>query len=77
MDYWHKAWACPFFKWDDVQSVGCEGGKLRFPDKESAVAYMDTYCAGTGCAWEQCSVAASLLNYYDRKEDTDHEQCER
>ena len=39
--------------------------------------HMDAYCAGTGCAWEQCSVAASLLNYYDRKEDTDHEQCER
>lgn len=75
MDYWHKAWTCPFFKWDDVQSVGCEGGKLRFPDKESAVEYMDAYCAGA--AWEQCSVAASLLNYYDRKEDNDHEQRER
>lgn len=77
MDYWHKAWTCPFFKWDDVQNVGCEGGKLRFKDRKSAVAYMDAYCAGTGHAWEQCSVAASLLNYYDRKEDTDHEQYER
>lgn len=71
MDYWHKAWRCPFFKWDDVQSVGCEGGKLRFADKESAVEYMDTFCAGPGCAWQQCSVAASLLKYYDRMNDTE------
>lgn len=73
MDYWHKAWTCPFFKWDDQKSIGCEGGKLQFHDKESAVEYMDRYCAGTTCSWERCSVAASLLNYYDRKEDTDHE----
>lgn len=77
MDYWHKVWTCPFFKWDDQQSIGCEGGKLRFYDKESAVEYMDKYCAGTACSWEQCTVAASLLKFYDRKEDNDHEQCER
>lgn len=42
MDYWHKAWICPFFRWDDVQMVSCEGGsKLRFPDRESAMQYMD------------------------------------
>ena len=70
MDYWHKAWTCPFFKWDDQKSVGCEGGKLIFHDKESAVEYMDKYCAGNGCSWERCSVAASLLKYYDRKEET-------
>lgn len=70
MDYWHKVWVCPFFKWDDVQSIGCEGGKLRFYDKDSAVEYMDAYCAGTSCSWEQCSVAASLLKFYDRKENT-------
>ena len=77
MDYWHKKWACPFFKWDDQQSIGCEGGKLRFHDKESAMQYMDTYCAGPGRSWEQCTVATALLEYYDRKEDNDHEQCER
>lgn len=69
MDYWHKAWTCPFFKWDDMKSVGCEGGKLCFHDKESAVEYMDKYCAGTGHSWERCSVAASLLKYYDRKDE--------
>ena len=73
MDYWHKAWTCPFFKWDDQKNVGCEGGKLCFHDKASAVEYMDKYCAGTCNSWKRCSVAASLLNYYDRKEDSDHE----
>ena len=73
MDYWHKVWVCPFFKWDDVQSIGCEGGKLRFYDKDSAVEYMDAYCAGTACSWRRCSIAAALLKFYDRKEDTDHE----
>ena len=72
MDYWHKAWTCPFFTWDDKKSVGCEGGKLRFPDKESAVQYMDTYCASP-MGWKKCTVAASLLKYYDRKEENDHE----
>ena len=72
MDYWHKAWTCPFFKWDDKQSVGCEGGKLRFHDKESAVEYMDAYCASPTC-WKKCTVAAALLKYYDRKEENDHE----
>ena len=66
MDYWHKAWTCPFFTWDEMLTVGCEGGKLRFPDKESAVAYMDAHCAGD---WKRCSVASSLLKYYDRKDD--------
>lgn len=68
MDYWHKAWTCPFFKWDDTKIVGCEGGKLRFPDKESAVAYMDKHCAHAENGWKECSVAASLLAYYDRLE---------
>ena len=68
MDYWHRAWTCPFFKWDKQQLVGCEGGKLCFPDKESAIAYMDTYCAHDENGWKKCSVAASLLEYYDRLE---------
>lgn len=74
MDYWHKAWTCPFFKWDDQKCVGCEGGKLLFADKESAVEYMDAYCASQEHAWKNCSIAASLLKYYDRKDETDHEQ---
>ena len=66
MDYWHKAWTCPFFRWDEQTVVGCEGGKLRFPDKESAVEYMDAFCASQTCDWKKCSVAAALLKYYDR-----------
>ena len=66
MDYWHKKWACPFFKWDERLCVGCEGGKLRFADTEHALAYMDAHCANMP-GWEQCSVAVSLLQYYDRQ----------
>ena len=72
MDYWHKAWTCPFFKWDDQKSVGCEGGKLRFPDKQSAVEYMDGYCASPTC-WGKCTVATSLLNFYERQGEKTHE----
>lgn len=72
-DYWHKAWSCPFFGWSKEQEVRCEGGvQLPFPDQETAVEYMNHYCAGRGGEWRKCSIASSLLRYYDRK-DTDDE----
>lgn len=66
VDYWHKRWQCPFFRWDERLVVGCEGGKLRFPDKAAALAYMEQHCATQG--WKQCSVAIALLAYYEREE---------
>lgn len=46
MDYWHKKWACPFFRWDEKCCIGCEGGKLRFREAQSAQTYMDAYTFG-------------------------------
>lgn len=68
MDYWHKAWQCPYFRWDDRLVVGCEGGKLHFADKQSAVEYMGCFCAHK-TEWKRCSIAANLTKYYDRREN--------
>lgn len=74
-DYWHKAWACPFYAWSDKLRVSCEGGgTLAFPDAETAVEYMDAYCACGDNGWRQCTIAASLLRYYGRKDEKDREK---
>lgn len=68
-DYWHKAWSCPFYAWSDRQRVMCEGGvAIKFPDVKAAVEYMDAYCACGENGWRKCTIAACLLEYYDRKE---------
>lgn len=63
--YSHKNWCCPFFTWDERLAFHCEGGKLEFPDWESRAAYADAYCAHVK-DWKSCTVAASLLAFYDR-----------
>ena len=65
--YSNKTFACPFFKWDEKLAVHCEGGRVTFPDKEAALEYIDRYC-GSPAGWRSCSVAASLLKYYERKD---------
>ena len=45
-----------------------EGGRMEFPDRKAATEYADRYCAAQS-GWKACSVAASLLRYYERKED--------
>ena len=45
---------------------------MEFPDRKAATEYADRYCADLN-GWKECSVAASLLRYYERKED----QCEK
>ncbi len=63
--YTHRTWTCPFFKWDEKYKVHCEGARLVFPDKETEWEYTGSYCAGKN-GWKNCSVAESLLKYYDR-----------
>lgn len=41
---------------------------MEFPDRKAATEYADRYCAAQS-GWKACSVAASLLRYYERKED--------
>ncbi len=63
--YSHRTWTCPFFTWDDMRSVHCEGGRLKFKDCTAANAFTGRYCAG-GTGWKSCTVAKALLEYYDR-----------
>lgn len=51
MDYWHKDWKCPFYKYNEQRKVCCEGGcRVQFADKSSAGQYMTRYCAAFLCA---------------------------
>ena len=67
--YSHITWTCPFFTWDEKTTIHCEGGKIRFPDAQAKREYAKAYCARDG-TWQECSVAAALMHYYDRKEDS-------
>lgn len=64
-------WACPYFKWDGLTEVNGECGKVKLPDKDTAVAFMKTHCAGR---WERCSLARAINEYYDRRTDNDTEE---
>ena len=65
MKYTSKTFLCPFYSWDEKMKIHCEGGKVLFKDRESAKEYIDRYCAGD---WRKCTVAGSLLRYYEREE---------
>lgn len=70
----HKAWCCPFFKWDGKMDVHCEGGsRITFPSKAATDRYLSDYCAANP-AWEKCSIAAALLRYYDDLEEQENEK---
>lgn len=74
MDYWHRAWSCPYFVWDEKLKMGCEGGRLIFPDKKCALSFLDKYCAGD---WKSCPIACGINDYYERKEQHDKERSRR
>lgn len=63
---------CPFFRTDGLEKRGasrlsCEHGKLTFYDRDAMRSFMKKYCRNfTG--WQSCSLASSLLKYYDREE---------
>lgn len=73
MDYWRKAWACPFFKWDDAMKLGCDGGVMRFPDRQAAVEFMDNYCANVP-GFMGCSIEKALEEHYERTNSDDEER---
>lgn len=68
MGYSNKTWACPFFKWDERLRVHCEGGTISFRDRQEAAEYIDRHCACVD-GWKKCSLARSLLGYYERQEE--------
>ncbi len=62
-----KTYICPFWKWDRERITSCEGCRMRFPDDAAKREYAGRYCASTE-GWKKCSVAESLLKFYDRTE---------
>ena len=68
MGYSNRIWTCPFFTWDERQAVHCEGGRVVFQDREAIQEYAERHCASLN-GWKDCSIACSLLRYYERKEN--------
>ena len=59
---------CPFFSKEVGLKTNCEGGAIKHPDKTARKDYMLTYCA-SDIGWKKCTLAKSLNNYYDRKDE--------
>ncbi len=63
-----RTYTCPFWKWDKGNTVSCEGCRVNFPDGGAKRGYITRYCASlTG--WKGCSIAGSLLAFYERTGD--------
>ena len=60
-----KTYCCPFYQWEEPRCVHCEGGVVRFPDKEARSSYIDKYCSANP-QWQNCTIAAELQRYYER-----------
>lgn len=60
-------WTCPYYKWDDRQTVHCEGGRIGLPGREAERDYIRTYCADH-LGWRRCSVARAVTRYYEAQE---------
>ena len=69
----HRTWTCPFFKWDGINFISCEGGRVSFPDRTTAEYYMEAYCAALP-GWQECTVAAALYAYYEQQEEIKDEE---
>lgn len=59
---------CPFYKRDSYLKLYCEGCSMKFPDMEARTQYIREFCANH-LNWSKCTVARSMQNYYDRKEE--------
>ena len=59
---------CPFFSKEIGLKTNCEGGAIKHPDKFARKDYMLAYCA-SDTGWHKCTLAKSLMRYYDRKEN--------
>lgn len=60
-----KSWACPFWQWEEVLCLHCEGAKLTFKSREGWRTYIDRYCAHVP-GWEECPIARALTKEYER-----------
>ena len=65
-----KVIQCPFMNVDYGNKTGelkitCEHGRVTFKDRDSMREYIGKYC---GCEWQSCTLAQSLLEYYERND---------
>lgn len=58
---------CPFFTKNEQSELRCEGGTLKFPDKEARTRYLTEFCANS-INWHKCTICRNLEDYYERKE---------
>ncbi len=63
----NKVFACPYYVWDGVISIYCEGGRFRLPERASADEYIEQYCCDID-GWRRCTLARALNRHYERKE---------
>ena len=61
---------CPFYRKDAVDKLYCEGGTIKFPDREAGHEIIYTICSSAE-KHKHCTLYKMLMNYYDRKEYDD------
>ena len=65
---------CPFyrtyrhadFNTNGKSTLSCEGGTVKFGDYQSYVLFVHRYC---GKDWKRCTIAQSLNEWYERKDN--------
>ena len=67
-----KIMYCPFFKTNMLEKKGacrlsCEHGTLIFYSKQNVNDFLEKYC-GEQSGWKDCSLAGSLMEYYEEIE---------
>lgn len=63
---------CPYFVSYDGTRVFCSAGKLNMPSRKAWDDYMKKYCCSV-CGWQDCSIAATLTEDYERTHDHEEE----
>lgn len=58
---------CPFYRKDGVGKLFCEGGTIKFPDREARHEIVYDLCASEK-NHKNCPLYKMLMHYYDRKE---------
>lgn len=57
---------CPFYRKDGTDKLYCEGGTIKFPDREARHEIVYNVCASAE-NHKNCTVYKMLMNHYDRK----------
>ena len=57
---------CPFYHKDGLDKLFCEGGTIKFPDREARYEIVYNVCASER-NHKNCTLYKMLMGYYDRK----------